>query len=153
MVYIWTHGTDMHSWYWQRLMVYTWTHGIDKTHGIDLDTWYSIGTPESHMYERAESFPNAGCFCCWKLYCKNGLVNLVCLTTKNESFMSLSAKDYVTKQELLISPRPVIWRNTRTYLPWGREYVDKSNLPGLSSLFVSSMQARQTTPSPSVHNS
>ena len=30
------------------------THGIDNTHGIDLDSWYRIGTPESHTYERAE---------------------------------------------------------------------------------------------------
>ena len=35
-------------------MAYTWTHGIDKTHGIDSDLGYSIGTPESQTYERAE---------------------------------------------------------------------------------------------------
>ena len=43
-------------------MVYTWTHGIDSTHGIDLDTWYSIGTPESHTYERAQCCPYAEFF-------------------------------------------------------------------------------------------
>ena len=43
-------------------MVYTLTHGIDNTHGIDLDTWYSIGTTESHTYERAECCPYAEFF-------------------------------------------------------------------------------------------
>ena len=38
-------------------MVKTWNHGIDNTNGIDLDSWYGIGTPESHMYERAECCP------------------------------------------------------------------------------------------------
>ena len=38
-------------------MVDTWTQGIDNTHDIDLDSWYSIGTPESHTYERAECWP------------------------------------------------------------------------------------------------
>ena len=37
-------------------MVKTWTHGIDK------DSWYRIGTPESHAYERAECHPYAGFF-------------------------------------------------------------------------------------------
>ena len=41
-------------------MVKTWTHGIDDTHGIDLDRWYSIGTLELHMYERAKCCPYAG---------------------------------------------------------------------------------------------
>ena len=36
--------------------------GIDNTHGIDLNSWYSIGTPESHMYERAECYPYAEFF-------------------------------------------------------------------------------------------
>ena len=68
-----THGIDMDSWYRNRPMVQTWTHGIDmhswnrhgcidNTHGIDLDIWYSIGTPESHTYERAECCPYAGFF-------------------------------------------------------------------------------------------
>ena len=43
-------------------MVWTWTHGIDNTHGIDLDSWYRIGTPESHTYKRAECCPYAGFF-------------------------------------------------------------------------------------------
>ena len=43
-------------------MVYTWTHGIDNTHGIDLDSWYRNGTPESLTYERAEYYPYAGFF-------------------------------------------------------------------------------------------
>ena len=43
-------------------MLYTWTHGIDNTNGIDLDSWYRIGTPESHTYERAECYPYAGFF-------------------------------------------------------------------------------------------
>ena len=34
----------------------------DNTHGIDLDSWYKIGTPESHTYERAECYPYAGYF-------------------------------------------------------------------------------------------
>ena len=41
----------MDSWYWQRLMVWTWTYGIDNTHGIELNLWYSIDTPESHTYK------------------------------------------------------------------------------------------------------
>ena len=41
-------------------MVWTWIHGIDNTHGIDLDSWYRIGTPESHKYKRAECCPYAG---------------------------------------------------------------------------------------------
>ena len=54
-------------------MVYKWTHGIDKTHGIDMDSLmvlrtpiimtlriYSIGTPESHTYERSECCLYAG---------------------------------------------------------------------------------------------
>ena len=52
----------MDSWFWQRLMVYTWTYGIDNTHGIDLDSWYRIGTPESHTYKRAECYLYAGFF-------------------------------------------------------------------------------------------
>ena len=36
-------------------MVSTRTGGIDNTQGIDLDPVYRIGTPESHMYERAMS--------------------------------------------------------------------------------------------------
>ena len=32
------------------------------THCIDLDSWYRIGTPESHTYERAECYPYAGFF-------------------------------------------------------------------------------------------
>ena len=52
----------MDSWYRIRIMVQTWTHGIDNTHGIDLSSWYSIGTPESHTYERAECYPYAGFF-------------------------------------------------------------------------------------------
>ena len=38
-------------------MVWTWTHGIDNTHGVELDLWYRIGTPESHTYEWAECCP------------------------------------------------------------------------------------------------
>ena len=41
-------------------MVLTKTHGIDNTHGIDLDSWYRIGTPESHTYMRAECYPYVG---------------------------------------------------------------------------------------------
>ena len=41
-------------------MVWTYTYGIDNTHGIDINSWYSIGTPESHTYERAECYPYAG---------------------------------------------------------------------------------------------
>ena len=43
-------------------MVCIYTHGIDNTHGIDLDSWYRIGTTESHTYERAECYPYAGFF-------------------------------------------------------------------------------------------
>ena len=45
-------------------MVWTY-HGIDNTHGIDLNSWYSIDTPESHMYERAECCPYAGFLFDW----------------------------------------------------------------------------------------
>ena len=72
LIQTWTHAIDMDSlfkhglmvqiWYWQRLMVWTQTYGIDNTHGIDLNSRYSIGTPVSHTYERAESFPCAGFF-------------------------------------------------------------------------------------------
>ena len=43
-------------------MVLTWTHGIDKAHGVDLDSWYRINTPESHTYKKAECCPYAGVF-------------------------------------------------------------------------------------------
>ena len=43
-------------------MVLTKAHGVDNTHANDLDSWYRIGTPESHMYERAECYPFAGFF-------------------------------------------------------------------------------------------
>ena len=33
-----------------------------ETHGIDINSWYSIGTPESDLYERAECYPYAGFF-------------------------------------------------------------------------------------------
>ena len=33
---------------------------LTKNHGIDSDLWYSIGTPESHTYKRAECCPFAG---------------------------------------------------------------------------------------------
>ena len=32
------------------------------THCIDIDSWYRIGTPEPHSYERAECYPYAGFF-------------------------------------------------------------------------------------------
>ena len=47
-------------------MVKTMTHGMDNTHGIDLDSWYSIGTPESQMYERAV-LPVCGIFCSYDI--------------------------------------------------------------------------------------
>ena len=50
----WTHDIDMDSWYLQRLMVWTEAYGIDNANGIDLNSWYSIGTPESNTYDRAE---------------------------------------------------------------------------------------------------
>ena len=62
MVQTWTHDIDMDSWYWQRLMVWTQTYGIDNTHGIELNSWYSIGTPESYTYKRAECCPYEGIF-------------------------------------------------------------------------------------------
>ena len=43
-------------------MVLTRTHGIDNTHDIELDSWYRIGTPDSHTYERAECYQYAGFF-------------------------------------------------------------------------------------------
>ena len=52
----------------------TRTHGIDKdigidnTHGIDLDSWYRIGIPESHTHERAECYPYAGFFIFLNIY-------------------------------------------------------------------------------------
>ena len=69
MVYAWTHGIDMESWYRHGLMVRKWTHVID------MNLWYrhklmvlptpmvltqAQGTPESHTNERAECFPYAG---------------------------------------------------------------------------------------------
>ena len=62
MVQTWTHGLDIDSWYRHGLMVLAKTHGkgIENTHGIDLNSWYSIGTSESHTYERAECYPYAG---------------------------------------------------------------------------------------------
>ena len=62
IVQTWTHGIDMDSWYWQRLMICTKTYGVDNTDGIDLNSWYSIHTPESHTYERAKCCPYAGLF-------------------------------------------------------------------------------------------
>ena len=55
IVFTKTHGIDDRE--------NTWTHGIDNTYGIHLDTLYSIGTPESHMYEMAECCPYAGFLC------------------------------------------------------------------------------------------
>ena len=46
----------MDSSYRNGLMVST------RTHGIDIDSWYSIGTLESDKYERAECCPYAGFF-------------------------------------------------------------------------------------------
>ena len=46
-----THGIDIDSWYSQGLMLKTWTHAIENTHGIDCDS-YRIGTPESHTNKR-----------------------------------------------------------------------------------------------------
>ena len=43
-------------------MVWTYTYGIDNTHGIDLNSWYSISTSESHTYKRAEFYPYVGLF-------------------------------------------------------------------------------------------
>ena len=62
MVYTWTHGIDMDSWYWQRLMVWKKTNGIDNTHGVDVKSWHSISTPESHTNKRAKCCPYAGFF-------------------------------------------------------------------------------------------
>ena len=50
----------MDPWYRHGLMVFAKTHGIDNTHGIDLNSWYNIGTPKSHTYERVECYPYAG---------------------------------------------------------------------------------------------
>ena len=47
----------MKSWYRHGPKICTWTDGIEYTHGIDSDSWYSIGTPESHTYKRAKGFP------------------------------------------------------------------------------------------------
>ena len=52
----------MESLYRQGIMVDTWTHGIANTNGIDLNSWYKIGTPESHTYKKAECCPYAGSF-------------------------------------------------------------------------------------------
>ena len=53
-------------------MVYTHgntqTCGINNTHGIELDSWYSIGTSKSHTYKRAECYPYAGFFPSFLLY-------------------------------------------------------------------------------------
>ena len=68
-----THGIHMDSWYRHGLMVYIathgflhgvmvyiWTHGTDNTHGTDSDSCYSIETPTSQTYERAECCPYTG---------------------------------------------------------------------------------------------
>ena len=57
-----TDGIDMDSWYKHGLMVSIWTHGRYETHIIDSDSWYIIGTPESHTYKRAKCCPYAGFF-------------------------------------------------------------------------------------------
>ena len=44
------------------LLVYTWTHGIDIIHGIESDSWYSIGTNGSHTNERIKCCLYAGFF-------------------------------------------------------------------------------------------
>ena len=44
MVLTWTYGIDKDLWYTYWLMLYTWTHGISNTHGINLESRYSIGT-------------------------------------------------------------------------------------------------------------
>ena len=62
MVQTRTHGIDMDSLYQQRLMICTQTYGIDNTHGIDLNSCYGIGIPDSHTYERVECCTNVGIF-------------------------------------------------------------------------------------------
>ena len=62
MVETWNHGIDMDSWYGHGIMVQTWTQGIDNNNGFDLNSWYRIGTPESHTYKRAKCCPYAGFF-------------------------------------------------------------------------------------------
>ena len=58
-----THGIDnMDSWYRHRLMVQTQTQGIENIHGIVSDSWYSIGTPESHTYKKGQVVPVCGIF-------------------------------------------------------------------------------------------
>ena len=44
MVQKWTHAIGKDSWY-----------GNDNTHDIVLNSWYSIGTPESHTYPTMHS--------------------------------------------------------------------------------------------------
>ena len=57
-----TYGIDMDSWYRNGIMVYKWTQGIKNTNGIDLNSRYTIGIPESHKYERADCCPYDGFF-------------------------------------------------------------------------------------------
>ena len=52
-VQTWTHGMDMDSWLRHGLMVLAKTHDMY----IDLNSWHSIGTPESHRYHRDECCP------------------------------------------------------------------------------------------------
>ena len=47
---------------WRRRRRRRSSHDIDKSHVIVLDSWYSIGTPESHMYKWAECCPYLGFF-------------------------------------------------------------------------------------------
>ena len=37
-------------------MVWRYTYGIDNIHGMDLNSCYSSGTPESYTYKRVECY-------------------------------------------------------------------------------------------------
>ena len=50
-----TYGIDIESWYRNGIMVCIWTQGIEKINGIDLNSWKRIGTPKSHTYKRADT--------------------------------------------------------------------------------------------------
>ena len=71
-------------------MVKILTHDIDNTHGIDLDSWYRIGTTESRTYERAECYPYAGFLDLEIESCKN--MNKISAGPSKKAWCSLATR-------------------------------------------------------------
>ena len=101
----------MDSCYWQGLILKTWTHGIDRTHSIDLNSWYRILAPESHM-----SGPSVA-------RTRDYFINTTLLRTNTFTFKAypviFRAYPFILKTHLLM-PRTntvLFWTNPVQYIP------------------------------------